>query len=239
LVDRQVIPYCRPCGEFHEESTCPVFLEICGEEGFSRSENEQVNMCGQKYNVGINEWMELAEHGEDMNCMNVVDRATKKFGPNPTPKRVSNLARYRGLTYQRNGTKNQDQPQANVPKVPPPPPKSIIPTHTEMNIDLRGWLNNAKMLVPVAEIMKILSQREKLLRAIEEPSQSSVDRPPTVAYQDALVILQNWDRGNEKNQPFFLSLLVNNHILHNCMLDSGASSNVMTKKVMEQLNLRI
>jgi hypothetical protein len=53
------------------------------------------------------------------------------------------------------------------------------------------------------------------------------------------VILQNWDRGNEKNQPFFLSLLVNNHILHNCMLDSGASSNVMTKKVMEQLNLRI
>jgi ribonuclease HI len=32
---------------------------------------------------------------------------------------------------------------------------------------------------------------------------------------------------------------VNNRLLHNCMLDSGASSNVMTKKVMEQLNLRI
>jgi hypothetical protein len=53
------------------------------------------------------------------------------------------------------------------------------------------------------------------------------------------VILQNWDRGNENNQPFYLSLLVNNHLLHNCMLDYGASSNVMTKKVMEQLNLRI
>jgi hypothetical protein len=100
-------------------------------------------------------------------------------------------------------------------------------------------LNNAKMLVPVEEIIKIPSQREKLLKAMEEPSQSSVDRPPAVAYQDAPVILQNWDRGNEKNQPFFLSLLVNNHLLHNCMLDSGASSNVMTKKVMEQLKLRI
>jgi ribonuclease HI len=32
---------------------------------------------------------------------------------------------------------------------------------------------------------------------------------------------------------------VNDKVLHNCMLDSGASSNVMTKKVMEQLNLRI
>jgi hypothetical protein len=53
------------------------------------------------------------------------------------------------------------------------------------------------------------------------------------------VILKNWDRGNKKNQPFFLSLLVNIHLLHNCMLDYGVSSNVMTKKVMEQLNLII
>jgi ribonuclease HI len=44
---------------------------------------------------------------------------------------------------------------------------------------------------------------------------------------------------NEKNFPFYLSLLVNDKVLHNCMLDSGASSNVITKKVMEQLNLRI
>jgi hypothetical protein len=53
------------------------------------------------------------------------------------------------------------------------------------------------------------------------------------------MILQNWDRGNEKNLPFYLSLLVNDKLLHNCMLDSGASSNVMTKKVMQQLNLKI
>ena len=87
--------------------------------------------------------------------------------------------------------------------------------------------------------MKIPSQREKLLKAIEYPPQTFVDRQPSMDYHDAPVLLQNWDRGNEKNQPFYLSLLVNNKVLHNCMLDSGASSNVMTKKVMEQLNLRI
>jgi hypothetical protein len=111
--------------------------------------------------------------------------------------------------------------------------------NSELNIDLGGWLSNAKMLVPVSKIMKIPSQREKLLRAIDCPSQKSVDIPPTRTYQDAPVILQNMDRGNEKNRPFFLSLLVNDFILHNCMLDSGATSNVMTKRVMEQLNLRI
>jgi hypothetical protein len=48
LVDHQAIPYCRPCGEFHEEMTCPVFLEGCDEEDYSNSGNEQVNMCGRK-----------------------------------------------------------------------------------------------------------------------------------------------------------------------------------------------
>lgn len=45
--------------------------------------------------------------------------------------------------------------------------------------------------------------------------------------------------GNEDHLPFYVSLIVNDRLLHNCMLDSGASSNVMTKKVMEQLNLRV
>ena len=58
-------------------------------------------------------------------------------------------------------------------------------------------------------------------------------------YQDAPMILQVVDRGNQKNQPFFITLLVNGSNLYNCMLDSGATSNVMPKKVMEQLNLRI
>jgi hypothetical protein len=41
------------------------------------------------------------------------------------------------------------------------------------------------MLAPVSEIMKIPSQREKLLRVIENPSQKSVDMPPKIAYQDS------------------------------------------------------
>jgi ribonuclease HI len=240
LVDHQAIPYCRPCDEFHEEITCPVFLEGCYDDDYGNQGNEQVNMCGRKYNVGMYNWMEFVEQGSSASYMNnVVDKAMEKFGPKPTPQQVSKMAEYRGITYQRNGNRNHDKSQANIPKVAPTPPKSSVHINSDLNIDLGGWLSNAKMSVPVSEIMKIPSQREKLLKAIEDPPWSIFYRQQAIAYQDAPVILQNWDRRNEKNQPFFLSLLVNNKVLYNCMLDSGASSNVMTKKVMEQLNLRI
>jgi hypothetical protein len=243
-VDHQAAHYCRPCEQFHDESTCQVFLHLDDETGPYGSSNEQVNMFGHKYSDGMYDWMDSDEHNEgarNVNCMSdvVVDKVTKMFGPKPTPRQVAEMAKFRGITYQRNGNKNHSNNQANFPKVVQNPPKSDVYASSDLNIDLGGWLSNAKMLVPVSGLMKIPSQREKLLRAIDCPSQKSVDPPPSRTYQDAPVILQNMDRGNEKNRPFYLSLLVNDFILHNCMLDSGATSNVMTKKVMEQLNLRI
>ena len=77
LVDHQDIPYFRPCGQFHEESTCQLFLQFCSEMRPYRPENDQVNMCGRKYNIGMDEWMEMTEYSERVNCMNnVVGKAT-------------------------------------------------------------------------------------------------------------------------------------------------------------------
>ena len=39
--------------------------------------------------------------------------------------------------------------------------------------------------------------------------------------------------------PFYISLTVHDQILHNAMLDSGASHNLMPKSIMENLNLEI
>ena len=43
-----------------------------------RAENEQVNMFGHEYNVGMYECLDLMEHSEGVSCMNtvVVDKAT-------------------------------------------------------------------------------------------------------------------------------------------------------------------
>jgi hypothetical protein len=234
LVEHQSIPYCRPCGEFHEESTCPVFLEDC----YSDYGHEQVNMCGRNYHGGMYDWMDEYDYGSHGNFMSgEVDKATEKYGPKPTPQQIAEMAKYKGYTYQRGG--NKDKGQTNTPKVSPAFSKTNEPINVDLSIDLGGWINNAKILVPVSEIMKIPSQREKLLKAVHEPPKTVIQKQPAIAYQDAPVILQNWDRSNSKNLPFYLSLLVSDKVLHNCMLDSGESSNVMTKKVMEQLNLRI
>ena len=119
-------------------------------------------MFGHECNVGMYDWMDLMEHSErasSMICINnvVMDKETKKFGPKPTPQQVAEMARFRGITYQRNENNKQDRPQASVLGMPPTPPKSNVYANSELNIDLGGWLNNAKMLVLVLEIMKIPS----------------------------------------------------------------------------------
>ena len=103
-----------------------------------------------------------------------------------------------------------------------------------------SWFNNAKNWVPVTEIFKIPSQRAKLLKVIEAPHVNiSQQKAPETVYQDAPIYLQSLDSDNKDHQPFFITLMVNGYKLNNGMLDSGASTCVMTKRVMEQLNLRV
>ena len=99
-------------------------------------------------------------------------------------------------------------------------------------MDLGSWIQNAKVLVQVAELGKISSQKEKLIKAIEGPQKSKeiIFKVPRESNEDLPVVLHNKDRTKEDNPPFFVSMLVNGLYLHNCMYDSGASSNVITKR---------
>jgi hypothetical protein len=59
--------------------------------------------------------------------------------------------------------------------------------------------------------------------------------------KDPLVILKvvHYDGRNGGNEPFFISLVVNNLLLHNCMLDTRDSTIVMSLKDTDQLGLKI
>jgi hypothetical protein len=85
-----------------------------------------------------------------------------------------------------------------------------------------------------------------LLKAIEGPKERSLGKykEKTVEkskeyHEDVPVILHSMDWTKEDHPPFFVSLMINDLLLHNCMYDSGASSNIITKNVMELLNLKI
>lgn len=43
--------------------------------------------------------------------------------------------------------------------------------NVDLNVDLGGWIANAKILVPVSELIKILTERDKLMKAIDVPSE--------------------------------------------------------------------
>jgi hypothetical protein len=47
------------------------------------------------------------------------------------------------------------------------------------------------------------------------------------------------ENSNDIVSPFYITLTLHNHLLHNCMLDSGASHNLIPKIIMEKLGLEI
>jgi len=103
-----------------------------------------------------------------------------------------------------------------------------------MNFDLGSWMANVKALIPISEIIKIPSQRDKLIKFIEGPSKENEDD------EDELIMLQTTkDKKEGSYPPFYMSLHINGLMLHNCMLDLGASTNVMPLKVMNQLGLKV
>ena len=60
------------------------------------------------------------------------------------------------------------------------------------------------------------------------------DDNPTISFGSKVENLEN-----EEVPPFYLSLNVHDMVVHNAMLDSGASHNLMPKGVVESLGLEV
>jgi hypothetical protein len=80
-------------------------------------------------------------------------------------------------------------------------------------------------------------QITKLISFSENESQDDIinledDKPNIIFGPD-------FDGTTDIVSPFYISLTVHDHLLHNCMLDSRASHNVMPKAIMERLGLEI
>jgi hypothetical protein len=81
------------------------------------------------------------------------------------------------------------------------------------------------MTVPVIEMCKIPSIKREFLKVLQVPTEK--DYPPVILNTMCL------DFPKDKNPPFYLSLGMNGLFLNNYMLDSRASTNFMSLKVMK------
>jgi hypothetical protein len=86
------------------------------------------------------------------------------------------------------------------------------------------------MMVPVTKMCKIPSVKREVLKVLQVPTEKE--------YPSIILNTIYLDRPIDKNPPFYLSFGMNAILLNNYMLDSGASTNVMSLKVMKQVGLK-
>ena len=116
----------------------------------------------------------------------------------------------------------------NIPKViAPNPPKEVETKEiVDLSFDLGNWLANTKVPVPVLELCKIPSQRERLLKILDPPSNvdsqteesrsnpvkpltpkkvtfsDTVERTSNNVFADPPIVLHTRDPRKEDHPPF-------------------------------------
>jgi hypothetical protein len=88
--------------------------------------------------------------------------------------------------------------------------------------------------------MKIDPFRKLVLKSLQSPANVNFSYTINIEYENPTIIIGPCieDR-SDASPPFYISLNIHEKILHNCLMDSGASHNVMPKVVMDELGLDI
>jgi len=113
---------------------------------------------------------------------------------------------------------------------------NTIPT----TFNVEKELERVKIPVPLFELSKNPGYKNQVSKWIQS---SSIDADgDIISLQDekpSMVFGSSSDMIDENVPPFYVTLKVHDFILYNCMLDSGASHNLMSKVIMDQLQLQI
>ena len=114
-------------------------------------------------------------------------------------------------------------------------------TQTEKPFNLEAEIGKLKIAFPLSKLAKHDVYRSQITKSLNinitglDDSLNILDDQPKLLFGPEV----NGKPENGGTPPFYVSLNVHDKILHNAMLDSGASHNLMPKAVMERLNLDI
>jgi hypothetical protein len=108
------------------------------------------------------------------------------------------------------------------------------------NFSLENEINKIKIPIPLVELAKNPIYRKQIAKMIsfsEDESQDNVinleDDKPNIVFGP------HFEGVRDTVAPFYITLTLFDHLLHNCMLDSRASHNVIPKAIMDKLGLEI
>jgi ribonuclease HI len=116
--------------------------------------------------------------------------------------------------------------------------KEILKPPSSFNFDLE--IQKIRIPVPLSELVK----HEDFKRSLSKMLMPEAPNHPTdsVNLQDekpTVILGPMVEDRDDSSPPFYTSLNIHDKVLHNCLMDSGASHNLMPKTVMDELGLEV
>lgn len=125
-----------------------------------------------------------------------------------------------------NSIKNQEEPE-NL-------------TKQNQTFILSKELEKVKIEVPLLELVKTPGYKKEIADFINLSQSDEVGDIVNLQEEKPVVTFgPHVEEVDSSIPPFYISVLLHDFILHNCMLDSGASHNLMPLSMMKELNLKI
>jgi hypothetical protein len=108
------------------------------------------------------------------------------------------------------------------------------------SFNFEAEIQKIKIPIPLVELMKNEMFKRDILKTLDPQSVSpSADILNIYDDKPTITLGQMVEDRDESCPPFYISLNIHEKTLHNCLLDSGASHNLMPKAVMDELGLEI
>jgi hypothetical protein len=128
---------------------------------------------------------------------------------------------------------------------PPPVVKGPILEVKEIvkppsSFSLEHDIQKIRIPVPLSELVKHEDFKRCLSKKIlPEPAPPSTDSVNLQDEKPVVILGPLVEDRYDSSPPFYTSLNIHDKVLHNCLMDSGASHNLMPKIVMEELRLEV
>jgi ribonuclease HI len=130
------------------------------------------------------------------------------------------------------------QTPSPVVKTPVPEVKEIPKPTSPFNFEYE--IQKIRIPVPLSELVKHEDFKRILSKLLlPEPSNHPTDSINLQDEKPTVILGPMVEDRDDSSPPFYTSLNIHDKVLHNCLMDSGASHNLMPKTVMEELGLEI